>query len=133
MPRIAPFENHSDAYDQWFDRHPDLYAAELESLRQIVPPAPAEGLEAGVGRGRFAVPLGIGIGVEPSAKMASRARSRGIDVYSAVAERLPFRDGRFGLVLMVTTVCFLDDVSKALNEALRVLKRRGGIHRRWIH
>ena len=33
-----------------------------------------------------------------------------------MAEELPFDDSHFGFVLMVTTVCFVDDISKALLE-----------------
>lgn len=81
-------------------------------------------LEVGVGSGRFAEPLGIAFGVDPSLKMLEVARSRGVNVVRGVAERLPFRDSAFDLVLMVTTVCFVDDVEASFQEARRVL--RGG-------
>ena len=70
MPKIEPFEKYSAAYDKWFDNHRDLYAAELEVVRRLIPPARAEGIEVGVGSGKFAAPLGIKIGVEPSKKLA---------------------------------------------------------------
>ncbi len=127
MPKIEPFEKHSDAYDQWFDDHRDFYAAELETIRRLIPPAGAKGLEVGVGSGKFAVPLGIKVGVEPSEKMANKARLKGVDVHSGVAEKLPFSDGLFDFVLMVTTICFLDDVAKSLTEAFRLLKAEGSI------
>ena len=127
MPRIEPFEKYSTEYDKWFDNHIDLYAAELDAIRQLIPPPGAEGLEVGVGSGKFAVPLGIKIGVEPSGKMASKARLQGIEVHSGIAEELPFSDGRFDFVLMVTTICFVDDVDKSLREAFRVLKTGGFI------
>ncbi|MEJ2690587.1 MAG: methyltransferase domain-containing protein [Deltaproteobacteria bacterium] len=127
MPKIEPFEKYSDEYDRWFDNHLDIYAAELEAIRQLIPPFGAEGMEVGVGSGKFAVPLGIKIGVEPSEKMASKARLQGIDVRSGIAEELPFSDGRFDFVLMVTTICFVDDVVKSLREVFRVLKPGGFI------
>lgn len=127
MPKIQAFEKYSKAYDQWFDKHPDLYAAEIEAIRQLISSAGAEGMEIGVGSGKFAVPLGIKVGVEPSEKMASIARLQGIDVHSGVAEDLPFSDGRFDFVIMVTTICFVDDVVKSLKEAFRVLKTDGFI------
>jgi len=55
------------------------------------------GLEVGVSTGRFAVPLGIRIGVEPANAMAEIARKRGIEVYDAKGEKLPFDDESFGL------------------------------------
>lgn len=38
-----------------------------------------------------------------------------------VAERLSLESDRFDLVLMATTICFLDDLGTALREASRVL------------
>ena len=127
MPKIESFEKYSEEYEQWFNNHPDFYAAEIEAIRRLIPSAGAEGMEVGVGSGKFAVPLGIKIGVEPSEKMASIARLQGIDVHSGVAEDLPFSDGRFDFVLMVTTICFVDDTVKSFKEAFRVLKNDGFI------
>lgn len=42
-----------------------------------------------------------------------------------VAESLPFEDGRFDLVLMVTTICFLKDILRSFREAHRVLRPGG--------
>lgn len=127
MPKIEAFEKYSKEYDQWFNNHPDLYAVEIEAIRRLIPATGAEGMEVGVGSGKFAVPLGIKVGVEPSEKMASLARLQGIDVHSGVAEDLPFSDGRFDFVMMVTTICFVDDIVKSLKEAFRVLKTDGFI------
>ena len=127
MPKTESFEKYSDAYDEWFKKNFDLYEAELEAIRQLIPPPGSEGMEVGVGSGKFAAPLGIKIGVEPSEKMAIKARMQGINVYPGVAEELPFSDGRFDFVLMVTTICFVDDVIKSFREAFRVLKPSGCI------
>jgi len=122
MPKIEAFEKYSDAYDEWFEKNCDLYEAELEVIRQLIPAHGAEGLDVGVGSGKFAAPLGIEIGVEPSEKMAVKARKQGIKVYHGIAEDLPFPDQKFDFVLMVTTICFVDDVIEAFREAFRVLK-----------
>ena len=127
MPKTEPFERYSDEYDQWFDHHNDFYVAELEAIRRLIPPGGAKGVEVGVGSGKFAMPLGIEVGVEPSEKMARKARLRGIHVVPGIAEGLPFWDDLFDLVLMVTTICFVDDVSKSFQEAFRVLKPGGAI------
>jgi ubiquinone/menaquinone biosynthesis C-methylase UbiE len=84
-------------------------------------------LEVGVGTGRFAEPLGIRTGVEPARAMAEIARKRGIDVHEARAEALPFQDESFDFLLMVTTICFLEEPLQALAEAKRVLKPGGAI------
>ena len=127
MPKTESFEKYSDAYDEWFKKNFDLYEAELEAIRQVIPPPGSEGMEVGVGSGKFAAPLGIKIGVEPSEKMAIKAGMQGINVYPGVAEELPFSDGRFDFVLMVTTICFVDDVIKSFREAFRVLRPNGCI------
>lgn len=127
MPRIEPFEKYSSEYDKWFDDNLDLYMAELEAIRQLIPPAGSVGMEVGVGSGRFAAPLGIEVGVEPSKKMADKARSKGIEVHAGSAEELPFTDCRFDFVLMVTTICFVDDIAKSLREAFRVVKSGGSV------
>jgi SAM-dependent methyltransferase len=127
MPKTAAFDAHSNAYDDWFETHDRLYQAELDAIRQLIPSHAVEGMEVGVGSGKFAAPLGITIGVEPSEQMAVKARLQGIDVYPGVAEALPFADERFDLVLMVTTICFVDDILKSFDEAHRVLKPGGSI------
>jgi SAM-dependent methyltransferase len=124
VPRTEPFDQHADRYDRWFEEHAPAYESELQAVRALLPEYD-RALEVGVGTGRFAGPLGITIGVEPSRPMADLARSRGIEVVHAVAEELPFGDSAFDLVLMVTTVCFLDDVYQAFSEAYRVLAAGG--------
>jgi SAM-dependent methyltransferase len=127
MPKTQPFDEYSDAYDAWFEKNRELYDAELEAVRQLIPWPGADGVEVGVGSGKFAAPLGIRIGVEPSEKMAIEAEKRGIRVCRGVAEYLPFSDGTFDFVLMVTTICFVDDVIKSFREAYRILKPGGCI------
>lgn len=117
MPKIAPFESHSDAYDDWFRKNADTYAAELDLIRQLLPISGACGMEVGVGSGKFAGPLGIRIGVEPSGQMAKKAKRQGIQVVRGVAENLPFTNAAFDFVLMVTTICFVDDIAKSFAEA----------------
>ena len=127
MPRIEPFEENSDMYDEWFERNCDVYNAEIDAIRQLIPSSDSKGVEIGVGSGKFAEPLGIKLGVEPSEKMAAKAKMRGINVYQGVAEDLPFSDGEFDFVLMVTTICFVDDIARAFSEAQRILKSGGCI------
>ena len=125
MPKTEPFDVHSDRYDAWFERNHEAYVAELEAVRRLIPPPPARGMEVGVGSGKFAGPLGIRIGVEPSEEMAAKAERLGIEVFRNAAEALPFGDAAFDFVLMVTTICFVDDIPKSFEEAYRVLKPGG--------
>ena len=68
------FEESAREYDAWFDRHRLVYESELRALKRFMGSG-GIGLEIGVGTGRFAVPLGIEVGVEPAAAMADLARS----------------------------------------------------------
>ena len=126
MPKIDPFEKHTAEYEAWFENHRLVYESELRAIEGQLPKK-GEGMEVGVGSGRFAAPLGIKLGVDPSSKMRELARSRGIAAIDGVAEKLPFADCRFHFVLMVTTICFLDDIESALKEAFRVLKPGGNL------
>ncbi len=85
------------------------------------PPRTPRTVEVGVGSGRFAVSLGIPVGIEPSVALGQMARRRGIEVIRGVGESLPLKDGSCSSVLMVTVICFFDDPARAFAEAYRVL------------
>lgn len=90
-------------------------------------PSTERAIEIGVGTGRFAIPLGIRYGVDPSRPMLQLARARGLEVAVAVGEALPFLNSSFDATLMVTTVCFLADTKLAFLEARRILRPKGCI------
>lgn len=121
---IEYFEQLAERYDSWFDRHKAVFQSELEALKRVIPKA-GEGLEVGVGSGRFATALGIQTGVDPSRKFCSIAKSRGINAIEGVAESLPFQTEQFDFVFFGTLLCFLDYPIAALAEAKRVLKHDG--------
>ena len=123
MPRILPFEEHREEYEQWFVLNRFAYQSELDAVRQLLPEG--KGLEIGVGSGLFAAPLGIEFGVEPSPKMLELAKQRGIKVIRGIGEQLPVRNASLDFALMVTTVCFLDNVMQGFREAQRILKPGG--------
>lgn len=124
MPRAAPFEKHHQRYEDWFDRHWAAYISELLALRPFVP-LEGRGLEIGVGSGRFAAPLGVQVGVDPSPAMLAHAAARGIEVQTGTAENLPFGDDSFDHAMVVTTICFVDTPEQMLSEARRVLRPDG--------
>ena len=124
MPGVNDFDRNVQQYEEWFIKHPFAYVSELHAVRELLP-LTGNGIEIGVGTGRFSAPLGIRQGIEPSRPMAEVARKKGLDVISGVAENLPYKDAKFEFCLMVTTVCFLDDIDLAFQEAYRVLKPRG--------
>jgi SAM-dependent methyltransferase len=123
-PRSEPFEEYTERYDRWFEKNENAYESETAALDELIPDD-TEGISVGVGTGRFAAPLGVETGVDPSTEMLKRARERGIETVRGIGEALPFDDGAFDTVLMVTTVCFVDDLVGALREANRVLRPGG--------
>jgi len=124
MAKIGPFEAHHERYEEWFEVHRAAYVSELLALRQLVP-WDAHGLEIGVGTGRFAGPLGVPVGLDPSDAMLLRAAARGIETVKGTAEALPFPDGSFEYALVVTTICFVDSPELMIAEAHRVLRPDG--------
>lgn len=124
MDGVRVFDEHTQEYDRWFDKHADLYALEIEALKRALPRA-GLAIEIGAGTGRFALPLGVQFGVDPSRRMAELAHARGLTMCQALGEALPFADGQFDVVLIVTVICFVADASLLLQEARRVLKNSG--------
>lgn len=120
------FDIYAEEYDKWYERNRLAYLSELEALKRVVPKG-GKGVEIGVGTGRFAQPLGVSIGLDPSKSMLRIAKKRGIEAISGKAENLPFADKKFNLVLIVNTLCFVNDFRKIVIETRRVLKDRGKI------
>ena len=123
MSKTSPFEKYAHKYEEWFTKNYWAYKAELKAVQTLFPKG--KGVEIGVGTGRFAGPLGIRFGIEPSDRMREIARQRGSHVLNGLAEELPFGNSKVDFILMVTTVCFVDDINKAFQEAHRVLAKGG--------
>ncbi|MGD1987483.1 MAG: class I SAM-dependent methyltransferase [Desulfobacterales bacterium] len=123
MPRYksTPFDDYHGRYEAWFQRHPEVYHSELLAVRAFLP-WQGLGLEIGIGTGRFAAPLGIKVGLDPSRAMLAYALKRGGLGIQGVAEALPFKNSVFDYGLIITTICFVDEPKAMLNEARRVLK-----------
>jgi ubiquinone/menaquinone biosynthesis C-methylase UbiE len=103
-----------------------------------------DGLEAdyverfGLGRDVLEVGCGTGLvlrriaefarsakGVDLSAGMLEKARSRGLDVAQGSATELPFDDASFDVACSFKVLPHVPDIEKALAEMARVLRPRG--------
>ena len=124
MPKTEPFDNYSDEYEDWFIINKYAFQSELNAIKKAFP-GNGEVVEIGIGSGIFAAPLGIKEGIEPSEAMREKSKKRGVSVMDAVAENLPYTEQSKDAVLMVTTVCFVDDIYKSFQEVHRVLKDDG--------
>jgi len=120
------FDRYYKRYDNWFDKNKFAYLSELRAIRKALPNK-GDGLEVGVGTGRFAAALGIPAGIDPSKNMIKIAKKRGVDARFGFGEYLPFKDSTFDHVLIVVTLCFTKNPQRVLKEAKRVLKKNGKI------
>ena len=126
MQKIEPFEKYPSRYENWFKEYKYVYKSELLAIKKVLPKN-KKTIEIGVGSARFASPLGIRIGIDPSKKMQKIAQERGILVLDAVAENLPFREGVYSFALMVTTICFIENIISVFKEAFKILKSKGSL------
>lgn len=94
-------------------------------------------LDIGCGDGNYTGPAadrtGAAIGLDQSSAMLEAARQRvggraDIGWVRGDAERLPFPDMSFDVVLGVTVLCFAHNRQAVVNEAARVLRSSG----RWV-
>ena len=126
--KIRVFDSLASDYDAWFEKEGRLiFASEVEALRQVLPLLPEPWIEVGVGSGRFAKALGTDIGLDPSSKLLEMARYRGVDVFLGSGEAMPFKDGVFGTIFFVVTLCFVDSPRRILGEAARLLRCGGKV------
>jgi ubiquinone/menaquinone biosynthesis C-methylase UbiE len=119
--KVAHYETNWRQYDEWYDTHQSLYQTEIKALEKVMPSG--WGLEIGVGTGRFASPLSVPYGLDPSFNMLKLAKQRNISVIQGFGENLPFKNESFHYVLIVFTIELVDDPPHFLKEAVRTLKK----------
>jgi SAM-dependent methyltransferase len=122
----SPFDDLAKEYDAWFDEEGSLvYFIEVQAFKSLLPSLPKPWLEIGVGSGRFAQALGIGIGVDPSIKLVKMARRRGVTALLGWGEQELFDEESFGAIFLIVTLCFLESPLEVLKEASRILMPGG--------
>jgi ubiquinone/menaquinone biosynthesis C-methylase UbiE len=126
LNKIEPFEKNTSRYENWFEENKYAYESELLAIEKVLSKN-KKTIEIGIGSGRFASPLGIKVGIDPSKKMLELAHKRGIDVVDAVAEYLPIREEAFRIAMMITTICFVNNIIAAFDEAFKILEANGSL------
>ena len=108
MLNVEIFDKNVEDYEAWYDKYPEVFESELAAVREqfLKLPENIRGIEVGIGTGRFAQPLGIKEGIEPSEEMAKKAVNRNIEILKGAAEYLPYGDLQYDFVLFVT-ICNL--------------------------
>jgi SAM-dependent methyltransferase len=122
------------AYDKWFQKPHNRFISELETRLMIdmLDPAPGDSIiDIGCGTGSSLLPFiekGLQVtGLDPSPYMldiAAKNLGNRADLHRGFAEDLPFDDNAFNYACLVTTLEFLEDPKKALEEVCRVTKDR---------
>ena len=120
------FDKYYEKYDTWYEKNKYTYYSELKLLQKLIPEN-KKGIEIGVGTGRFAAPLGIEYGIDPSENMLKIAKERGVKVKRASGERIPFSDNVFEYAAIIITLAFVNNPQEVIKEAWRVLNNKGKI------
>jgi ubiquinone/menaquinone biosynthesis C-methylase UbiE len=118
---IQIFEKFHNWYDKWFTRDQWVYRSEIEAVSRLVLQG-GLGLEIRVSTGRLATPFAMAVGLDSSRAMASIAKKKGLEVVRGISENLHFIAETFDFVMLVATICFVEDPRTTLKEARRVLK-----------
>ncbi len=121
--RIDVFKQNIERYENWFSKNRFAYLSELKGIKNLLPEG--KGIEIGVGTGRFAEPLSIRFGIDPSFAMLKKAKARKTKVIGGVGEHLPIAGNSFDFALITTTLCFLIDIEETFKEIKRILKKNG--------
>ena len=126
--------NEAVAFDQWMNKPHTRKAFELEEglMRDLLQPMRGETiLDIGCGSGaclKAFLDMGLQVtGLDPSTYMLDIALEKignHADLYRGFGEDLPFDDNSFSYAGLVTTLEFVDDPQKVLEEAFRVAKDR---------
>jgi ubiquinone/menaquinone biosynthesis C-methylase UbiE len=126
--------NAARQYDDWYQNPKNRFVAELEDelvLRLLEPVRGERVLDIGCGTGRHLLmfsELGLDItGLDASPHMlgiAQRKLGHRVELHEGLAEDLPFEDNSFDIATLITTLEFVDDAQKALQEACRVAENR---------
>ena len=126
--------NEAKSYEQWFNRPQNKAVFELETqlMKDLLQPMRGESvLDIGCGSGACLsafLEMGLKVtGLDPSTYMLDMAlenMGNRVDLYRGFAEDLPFDDNSFNYSCLFTTLEFVDDPFRALQEAFRVTKDR---------
>ncbi len=121
-------------YEKWLNNPRNKIAAELENRLMLNMLKPARGesvLDIGCGAGISLLSfLEVGIqltGLDPSPYMLDIALKKignRAEFHRGFAEDLPFEDNSFNFACLITTLEFVKDPKKAIEEACRVAKDR---------
>ena len=125
-------------YDQYICPHLINWAMQSKPFTKqrmkIIPMARGRVLEIGIGSGlnfKYYNDITEVFAVEPDGVLLEKAKVRAqqnnisLNIQQISAEKLPFEDNFFDTVISTYTMCSIANLSLALNEIKRVLKKEG--------
>jgi len=121
---VEIFDKYADRYDLWYMRNRISAENEVRVLQTLVNQPYNICVEIGGGTGFFSSKFGC-MNIDPSISMLQRSRLRGVDNVQGYGEYIPLRDRSIDLVMIVVTICFVDDPRRLLEESARILRRDG--------
>jgi SAM-dependent methyltransferase len=121
-------------YDAWYATRRGRWIGETEyrlAARGLAAPAGTSLLDVGCGTGWFSrrfAQAGLAVtGLDANAEWLDYAAAHSEPAIRWVqgdARRLPFADSSFDQVMSIAALCFVDDERRAVNEIVRVARRR---------
>jgi len=121
---IRVFNEHYSRYDAWYLNNLNISLSEKLCIEVLAPYGVV--LDIGVGTGFITAGLSrTMIGLDPAEKPLRIAGERGFLPLNAYGDELPFRDDAFDTVLVIVTLCFVNNPLILLLEAYRVSKEGG--------
>ena len=126
------FDTVASTYDSWYlqPKGKQVFEAERDALEAFIPNT-GVGIEIGAGTGIFTLSLSSFhrtiIALDLSGKMLSSAVKRGVPSILGGASNLPIRSNILDFSFMITAMEFIEDPSRAMADAHRVLKIGGSL------
>lgn len=124
MANTITLDEHLIEYDQWFIDNHFIFQSELAALQKVMPEK-CKGVEIGTESEMFASMLRVKDVIEPSYIMQEKILKRNTKVMEGIIKKLPYPDKNYDYALMVTKICFIDDILKVFKEVHRILKKNG--------
>jgi ubiquinone/menaquinone biosynthesis C-methylase UbiE len=122
MPNLAPAERPTKQYQRRF-------------FEEVMATAPGSVLEVGCGQGFFlkdAAKRGCRVvGIEVNRDLVTELTEAGIEAQLGRAEKLPFEDGSFDVVVFQYVLHHCENLAQALAEAVRIARSGGLVLEAW--
>jgi len=126
MKETISFDRAADTYDSTRSLPPEIMSKVVDKLTMTFKSHDCKNLlDAGVGTGRFALPLGRSgfnvVGIDVSEKMLLEARRKDIcNLFYGDLRALPFKSKKFDATLVVHVLHLIEEWKQALSELQRV-------------